>query len=140
MDEKGIGRKPANVERSVTSRTVLPLREGAHMVDRKGICLSLCWIRLAGGGWMAMTWLIAMAQPTPPVPPQVSPGVLQQQLRRLVPEPSITDRAPTPIPAPAFTYPPGAEAIRLTVRKVELSGNTAIPRRTRAHVGRNARP
>ncbi|MDM0053043.1 ShlB/FhaC/HecB family hemolysin secretion/activation protein [Variovorax sp. J22R115] len=76
---------------------------------------------------MAFTWLITTAQPLPPVPPQATPGVLQQQLRRMVPEPSITDKAPTPIPVPAFTYPSGAEAIRLTVRTVELSGNTAIP-------------
>lgn len=96
------------------------------MFDRNVIGPGVWWIRLAGGGCTAMVWVLASAQPVPAAPPQVSPGVLQQQLRRLAPDPSATDRAPASIAAPVAVYPPGAESARVTVRRVELGGNTVI--------------
>ena len=43
----------------------------------------------------------------------------------MVPGPSLSDQAPAVVP-PTVSYPPGADAAKVTVRRVELSGNTAI--------------
>lgn len=69
----------------------------------------------------------ALAQ-APIVPPQATPGVLQEQLRR-----DVTPQRPTEILLPALPPntpsqpPPDSDNVLFTVRAVELTGNTVIP-------------
>lgn len=64
----------------------------------------------------------AMAQ----VPAEVSPGVLQEQLRRAAPQPPADVQLPA-LPAPAPSRPPpGSENVQVTVRSVEITGNTVV--------------
>ncbi|RYF47903.1 MAG: hypothetical protein EOO27_36530, partial [Comamonadaceae bacterium] len=69
----------------------------------------------------------ANAQTPPVVPSEASPGVLQDQLRRTAPGPSAPVTLPALPPALDTVPPTGAESIRLTVRDIQLSGNTVIP-------------
>jgi hemolysin activation/secretion protein len=82
-------------------------------------CALFCWAVLAASN--------AAAQPVPVLPPEVSPGVLQDQLRRLSPQPPSDTRSLSSPVVPRTVRPQGAETRRVTIRAVELSGNTAIP-------------
>lgn len=67
---------------------------------------------------------------TAQVPAEVSPGVLQEQLRRIAPAPAPAPAGEVSLPAlpdPApGRPPPGAENVQVTVRSVEVSGNTVV--------------
>ena len=86
-----------------------------------------CVSRMALGGYAALTCLAASGQVPPVVPPEASPGVLQEQLRRAAPQPPAEIRLPALPPAPAAQLPAGVEGVQVQIRAVELSGNTVIP-------------
>lgn len=76
---------------------------------------------------IALACSVAFAQVPPVVPPQVTPGVLQEQLRRAAPQPSGEVQLPALQPAQTPALPPGFEGVQVVVRSVELTGNTVIP-------------
>lgn len=82
---------------------------------------------MALGGCAALTCVAASGQIPPVVPPEATPGVLQEQLRRAAPQPPADVQLPAPPPAPAAPLPPGVEGVQVQIRSVELSGNTVIP-------------
>ena len=65
---------------------------------------------------------------TAQVPAEVSPGVLQEQLRRAAPAPPPPSEVSLPtLPAPEpGRPPPGAENVQITVSSIEVSGNTVV--------------
>lgn len=86
-----------------------------------------CISRIALGSCAALTCLAAGAQVPPVVPPQVTPGVLQEQLRRAAPLPPADVQLPTLPPMQTPQLPAGIEDVQILVRAVELSGNSVIP-------------
>jgi len=86
-----------------------------------------CISRIVFGGCAALTCMAASGQVPPVVPPQATPGVLQEQLRRAAPLPPAEVQLPALPPAQAPQLPAGIEDVQVLVRSVELSGNTVIP-------------
>lgn len=85
--------------------------------------------------WAAVVWTSAALWVMPPrvawaqlptVPSEVSPGVLQDQLRRSVPVPPMAVQVPSVPPEQALVRPPGADSIRLVVRDVVVDGSRVI--------------
>lgn len=77
---------------------------------------------------IALCTPFAGAQQVPLVPPQATPGVLQDQLRREITPPRAEGvQLPALPPAQPLVAPAGSESVRVVVREVQVSGNTAVP-------------